>query len=403
MVALLRAELGTGPTPEAGAFSGCDWERFELLAAHHGLVSILYKGLKPHDVAVPHDLLQRMRMTYFGNTLRNQLVHRLLDEVATAFDAARIAVIVLKGASLIETLYASDPGLRHLTDIDLLVDERDAQRAGALLIAMGLEGAGTTPDERRGPLCHIHTVYIKPSMRSLPIELHWRLFEPYLPYCFDLAEVRAAARPFPGGTENVLTMAPEHELAHLCIHLERHALAYRSLVGREDWFELLTMPQGLGRLAWLYDVAAYIRRRAEEVDWDRFAARARRWAIDGRLYAVLELCRRALGVEPPAEVMRALDRRPPRLTERLAHRVVFASYRAREAERSDATARLSVHAVRAANTWAWLFPPNAYLRALHPGTASVLALRAAHLSRVVPELWTETRERLRKGRGARHN
>jgi hypothetical protein len=59
----------------------------------------------------------------------------------------------------------------------------------------------------------------------------------------------------------MLTMSPEHELAHLCLHLERHALVYRSLVERPDWLQLLVMPRGLARLAWLYDVALYLQRR----------------------------------------------------------------------------------------------------------------------------------------------
>lgn len=403
LVALLRADLGTGPAPDADAFRACDWPRFERLASHHGLVPILYKGLQPHATVVPDDLWRRMQVTAFGNALRNQLAQSLLGEVATALHEQRIAVIVLKGAALLQTLYADDPSLRQLSDVDVLVDERDLERAGAQLMSIGLEPVGADGEEQRGPLCHIHTVYIKPRMRSLPVELHWRLFEPYLPYCFDLAEVRAHARRFRGLPENGLMMSPEHELAHLCIHLERHAIVYRSVVGREDWFELLLVPQGLGRLVWLYDIAAYVRRRADAVDWDRFVDCARRWAIDGRVRAVLELCRRALGVAPPPEVMRGLDRRAPRLTERLAHRVVFASYRAKEAQRFSTLGQLSGHVVRAMNTWASLFPPTAYLRARYPGRASGLAVRTAHLRQVIPGLYAEARERWRSSNAARHH
>ena len=393
LVALLRAELGTGAGPNGDVLRACDWNRLEQLGAHHGVLPILYKQLKLVGGAVPDALRQRMRLVYYVNALLNRRVRRLLEELGAALRAEGIGVVVLKGAALLETLYVDDPGLRQLSDVDLLVDERDVERAGACLVAAGLEPIGPIQKVRRGPLCDIHHVFARPG--SIPVELHWRLFEPYLPYCFDLAEVRAAARPIPGLPDNVLAMAPEHELAHLCIHLERHALAYRSLLDREDWFELLTVPRGLGRLVWLYDIAAYMRCFGETLDWQRFVDRARRWAIDARVHAVLELCRRALAAAPPSGVTEALDRRPPRWTERLAHRVVFASYAAQDAERFSAVTRLSTHAVRAANTWAWLFPPSAYLRARHAGGASSFALRAAHFGQVIPELWTEARERLR--------
>ena len=90
---------------------------------------------------------------------------------------------------------------------------------------------------------------------------------------------------FPACRRTSSSMAPEHELAHLCVHLDRHAVTYRSLVRRKNWCELLLLPHGLGRLAWLYDIALYLQRRSELIDWDSFVDTARRWAIDGRVYA----------------------------------------------------------------------------------------------------------------------
>jgi hypothetical protein len=227
------------------------------------------------------------------------------------------------------------------------------------------------------------------------------LFEPYQPYVFDLDAVRAQARQVPGLPANVSVMAPEHELAHLCVHLDRHAVTYRSLVSRPDWHELLVLPQGIGRLVWLYDIALYAQRRSALIDWDGFVGMARRWAMHDRLYATLELSRRALGVGPPPEVLQALRSGRPRFVERVAHRVLLASYRASElsppgagALRSDRLARLSGHVLRLANTWISLFPPNAYLRAHYATPSGPLRLRGRHVREVVPGLWAEARERI---------
>jgi len=66
-------------------------------------------------------------------------------------------------------------------------------------------------------------------------------------------------------------------LAHLCVHLDRHAVAIDSLITRADWCDLLLLPQGLGRLVWLYDIAAYVQRYTSAMDWRAVIDTARRW------------------------------------------------------------------------------------------------------------------------------
>jgi hypothetical protein len=198
-------------------------------------------------------------------------------------------------------------------------------------------------------------------------------------------------------------------LAHLCLHLERHAVTFRSLLGRRDWCEMLVLPFGLGRLAWLYDIALYLQRRSELIDWDRFVDTARRWAIDGSVYAPLEMSRRALGVGPPPEVLHALNRGRPGLVERIAHSVVLASHRANDTQRNASArtarphwlTRLSGPTIRFAHTWVSLFPPSAYLRARYATPNVPLSLRGTHFREVVPELWAETRDRFRSAAAAR--
>lgn len=402
LIALLRASLGTGALPAATRLAETNWARFTLLARHHGLVPILYRSLRERAAGVPAEWLQRFKVQYVANAFHNQLAQTCVDAVGTAFDTERIPVIVMKGAALQRTLY-DDPGVRVLGDVDLLVDDRDVERAGAQLQRMGFKLIASDHADERGPLCHIHLVYCRPQPRPIPVELHWRLFEPYQPYVFDLDVVRAQARQLSGMPPNVRVMAPAHELAHLCVHLDRHAEMLRSLRSRDDWLDLLLLPQGLGRLAWLYDIALHLQRHGGRIDWDGFVDAARRWAIDGRVYATLELSRRALGVGPPPEVLRALDCGRPRFVERVAHRVVMESHRAneaqkngpREAERARRLMRLSGNVLRFAHTWVSIFPPRAYLRARYATAGSPLWLRGRHLREIVPGLWAETRDRLR--------
>jgi hypothetical protein len=405
----LRASLGTGALPDGTLLAVCDWARFERLALHHGLAPILYRAVPDPFSGLPTERRQRLKMQYVANVLHNKPVQACVAEMGIAFGSEGIPLILMKGAALACTLYP-DAGLRILSDIDILVDEADVERAGARLRQIGLEPIAFDHTEARGPLCHIHLVYCGPQPRSIPVELHWRLFEPYQPYTFDLGAVRAQARQLPGLPRNVLAMASEHELAHLCVHLDRHAVTYRSLLDRKDWFELLLLPQGLGRLLWLYDIALYVQQRGAAIDWDAFVDNARRWAIDARVHATFELSRRVLGVVPPEEVVRALSGGRPRFVERVAHRAVLTAHRASElrsrgAARAQAARwleRLSGHALRFAHAWISVFPSSVYLRARYSTPGTSLSLRGRYVRDVAPGLWGEVRDRWRSafaGRG----
>lgn len=397
VIALLRASLDTGPAPDAKLLAQCDWTRLALLTRHHGIGPILFRSLQDRADDVPAEWLQIFKAEYVTNAFHNHVARASVDEIGEFLSSKQIPVILMKGAALLRTLY-DDQGLRTLCDVDLLVDERDVERADA---ALQMRGMKLPTSEEIGSRCHYSRVYCWQQPRTVPVELHWRIFERYRPYVFDLEEVRAQARPVPGMPPSVLLMSPEHELAHLCMHLERHAITYRSLIGRKDWRDLLSLPHGSGRLTWLYDIALYLQRRSALIDWEKFVDMARRWAIDGRVHAPLELSRRALGIGPPDEVLQALNRGRLQLVERIAHRVVLASHRASDRQHTASgrpqphwLSRLCDPVVRFSDTWVSVFPPSAFLDAVYDTPDAPRWLRGAHLREVVPELWSEARGRL---------
>ena len=138
VVALLRASLGTGPLPDATRLAECDWTRFALLARHHGIGPILFRALQERAASVPAEWLQIFKAEYVTNAFHNQLAQASVDEIGAVFSSERIPVILMKGAALLRTLY-DDQGLRTLCDVDLLVDERDVERADTQLQARGLK------------------------------------------------------------------------------------------------------------------------------------------------------------------------------------------------------------------------------------------------------------------------
>lgn len=78
--------------------------------------------------------------------IRRRRYASLLPEVLRSLDAAGIAAMPVKGAVLADALWPV-PDARPMADIDLLVHERDRERAVAALTASGLAWSSGTADE----------------------------------------------------------------------------------------------------------------------------------------------------------------------------------------------------------------------------------------------------------------
>src|SRR5262249_9080227 len=148
---------GTRPPLDPRELAACDWTRLERLAAHHGVTPIVYRAVKNSAEAVPRYVVRRLCLSYQATALRNRSVADLAAELGRHLSAASVSCILLKGAALVRTLY-TDPGLRHLGDLDLLVHERDVPRAGSLLDVMGFRRVGRPP-RTEWPTCEFHFTY----------------------------------------------------------------------------------------------------------------------------------------------------------------------------------------------------------------------------------------------------
>lgn len=396
---LLRASLGSGAPPDKARLDECDWRRLAQMGTDHKLTPVLHAVLPAGGAGVPDEWRRKFKAPYVANVFHSQLAQKSVDEIGKAFAEEGIELTLLNGAALQRCLY-DDQALRVVGAIDLLVDCPDVERASARLQLLGLNPLERATECR--PLSRFHRVHLAIDAAAIPVDLYWRPFEPYQPYVFDRDAVRARARPLAAERPNVLVMAPEHELAHLCLRIDQHAVVVRTLMGRNEYLETLHRPRAGERLVRLYDVALCVRKRGPSIDWDGLLDASHRWAIDAHVGAALELAQRVFDVGPPPEVLRELNRRRPRLVDRIAHRMMLASHRADEmsgsgpasSARSRRLERLSTHAVRLARAFNTLFPPRAYLHAKYAGSSSPPQLWALHAREVVPGLWAEARERL---------
>lgn len=269
------------------------WQDLIKLAHSERVSPLVYLALKDRDVCPPA-VMDQLKGAYYEVTRYNLLLGRALAEILRALHAAGVEVIVLKGMALMESLYRN-PGLRPVTDMDILIHAADVPAA-----LDALQGIGWTPTADTEPFLgaeedhRTEMALQNPRMMTL-LDLHWGLLKSwYYKRNIRPSDLWDSARPLPERGEGARQLGLETGLVFLGAHWFRH-----------DEQELL----------WLYDIALTVTAPAEEIDWQRVLACTRDWGLVLSMRAALGRAAAVLGAPVPVEVTRALSRMRPSLGE----------------------------------------------------------------------------------------
>lgn len=148
--------------------------------------------------------------------LRAGAITKSAEEILGYLSRASIPALALKGLALGATVYES-PGLRTVSDLDILVPGRDLFRAMEALKGHGLRsgpGEPTAPADLRAN--HAHVFY--PSKRhEMSVDLHWHVLSSARGDDDD-APFWSEARPLTIGSTRTLGLCPEDQLLHVLVH-----------------------------------------------------------------------------------------------------------------------------------------------------------------------------------------
>ena len=262
----LRQEAGEPKTNLLEGLSDSDWEALIEESVRHSLTPLFYQRLKalPVDSPVPDWVRRRLRLLYLRNAGRNINLYQGLGEVLEVMGKNNIPVIALKGAHLAELVYGNI-ALRPMSDLDLLVKEKDLMKVEEKLLKLGYR---PIEDDRQVTGKNHHFVYRLPE-KELNVEIHWTLIRADYPFDIDLEGQWERSRPAVIGNGAVRVQSPEDLLLHLCLH------------NCKDLFE-----KGLKLLC---DLSAIIHHYEKEMDWDQVLLRSRQWGIEKFVYLALRL------------------------------------------------------------------------------------------------------------------
>ena len=283
---LLRASL----LPDDRAIEA--WEAWILQVdidnLDHGsyrLFSLLYRNLRTHDI--DHPAIPRFRGFHRKTWYQNQLLLHRMAAVVRSLQAEGIETLILKGAALVLLGYYEDPGLRPMSDFDLLIRPEHSLRAVRMLQADGWQSYyDLTPTE-----AHLATVHSHDFRRGEDglFDLHWQVLpESISTGASEVFWKRAIETKLGGLTVHALN--PTDQFFHICVH-------------GMQWNQVPP-------IRWIADAMVVLRKARGEIDWDRLVEHGRQHLVLLRLHTALSILQDRFDAPLPAEILDRIKRFP---------------------------------------------------------------------------------------------
>jgi hypothetical protein len=262
-----------------------NWPRLLELSVIEGAQPVLGRRLRESSAQIPDDVAPALEYIERAASFRQRYLESRMIDALRLMSAASIPVVLLKGAALVNTTYASFQD-RPMSDVDLLVRPEQAERANALLCE-----AGWARHYDRGFDGFYETMHHLPPLidarapsLTVGLEVHTAIIQRDRdPFAFSSEQMWDAARVADGLPSGTLVPSVVHRLFHCCLHF-----AWSHKLSKGAWRTFR-------------DVSAMI--RAESIDWSDFVATAQAARGVASCYWTLRLARALANAPIPDDVL----------------------------------------------------------------------------------------------------
>jgi len=217
-------------------------EKFMFACSNNLVIPAVYLRLKRNGLLniFPADYVAHLREIYDLNKKRNLEILQQADEISRTLATENIIPVYLKGTgNLLDNVY-SDTGERLIGDIDLLVQEKDYEKAAELVMGLGYK---TDVKPYGGIYEFKHYPRLYRTDVPADIEIH------YVPVPFKHSSLFTSEMLFQhkkpiSGKENCFVPYDEHKVIHNFIHcqLSNYGYLYK-MVPLRDLYDLYLLSQ----------------------------------------------------------------------------------------------------------------------------------------------------------------
>jgi len=209
-------------------------------ALQHGILPLVYKTIKklhknsqlpinnaPSGNALGvHQSLEHfltdLKSTYSQIAQRNMLMSAELIRIMNLFKENNIEALAFKGPVLSQMAYG-DITLRQYVDLDILVDEKDAFRAGKIMSENGHTAVLPLKVLQNNTCLHTAKDFSLVSRGGVHTELHWRLFAKKHAISIMSCSTDKKCQKVYINNQALVTLQNELLLVYLCLHGAKHA------------------------------------------------------------------------------------------------------------------------------------------------------------------------------------
>ncbi|RJP39309.1 MAG: hypothetical protein C4547_03625 [Phycisphaerales bacterium] len=250
------------------------WDRAACAACEARVGGALDEALARQRVSPPPSAKRILDGYRASVAARNAYQITRMRPVFRELGAAGVECLLLKGAALNLTLYAA-PGVRDMSDIDLLIRPGDLEAADGALRAAGCRRGAEPVRADFFPRFYYEREYLTGDQPSVRIDLHVRPFRPlwYAATVPDHALWDGSVCVDFGGA-SLRVPGPADTFLHLCVHAACH---------------------GCTQLRWMWDIVLFMDRYRDAADWDAWVRRADDWGVRYAVYRTLRSLRRSFG------------------------------------------------------------------------------------------------------------
>jgi hypothetical protein len=214
-----------------------------------------------------------------------QQLARRAQQTVQSLSERGVPALLLKGAAVGAL---RDPTFRDrpMTDVDLLVQDGDTERAVDAILAAGWKLTENPVYLEMLQDAHHLPHFVDAALPDTRLELHRELMPEDQPFAFDKALFWRDARPAPAPFSGALVPSPEHLMLHAVVHFA--------------WQHTLTFG------AWRTFRTVHLVSTLPGFTWGRFTTEARAVKAGSCAYWTLRLARAMAGIAVPDDVLGAL-------------------------------------------------------------------------------------------------
>ena len=258
-----------------------NWTYLIETAARHRVIPLLYQSLNTTcPEAVSQSILIQLRNYFHANAARNLFLTTELLKLLNLFKERDISAIPFKGPVLAASVYGN-LALRQISDLDILVSERDFERAKELLISQGYQ-----PEKFYG----WEQSFVGANNR-VGVDLHQGIVQQHFSFRLDFERLWQRVEPVSLAGATVVNLSPEDLLVILSVQVAKDCVQKRE------------------SLKQLCDLAELIRVH-QEMDWAQVMEQARTLHSERMLFLGLFLTSFLKGTVFPKQVWHSIEAEP---------------------------------------------------------------------------------------------